>query len=51
MSTGFEVNIAFVRNHETLWSNDTCFSLGTVLPNGYNIPWMKFSLWNNNLKL
>ena len=47
MSIGIEVNMKLVRNHETLWkSNDTHFSLGTVLPSGYNTPRMKFSLEN-----
>ena len=47
MSIGIEVNMILVRNHETLWkSNDTRFSLGTVLPSGHNIPRMKFSLKN-----
>ena len=39
--------MVFVRNHETLWKwNDTRFSLGTVLPSGYNIPRMEFLLGN-----
>ena len=47
MSTGIEVNVVLVRNHETFWkSNDTRFSLGTVLPSGYNTPRMKFLLGN-----
>ena len=47
MSIGIEVNVVFVRNHETLWEwSDTCFRLGTILPSGYNIPRMKFSLGN-----
>ena len=46
-SIGIEANMVLVRIHETLWkSNDTRFSLGTVLPSGYNIPRMKFSLGN-----
>ena len=47
MSIGIEVNMVFVRNHGTLWkSNDMRLCLGTVLPNGYNIPRMKFLLGN-----
>ena len=47
ISIGIEVNMILVRNHETLWkSNETRFSLGTVLPRGYNIPRMTFSLGN-----
>ena len=50
MSIGIEVNVVLVRNHETLWkSNDTRFSLDTVLPRGYNTPRMKFSLENTKL--
>ena len=44
MSIGIEVNIVFVKKHETLrMSNGTRFTSGTVLPSGYNIPRMKFS--------
>ena len=53
---GIEVNMVFVKKkrrkkkHERLWkSNDTRFRLGTVLPSGYNIPRVKFSLGNNKL--
>ena len=47
MSIGIEVIMVFVTDHETLWkSNDMRFSLGTVLPSGYNTPRMKFSLGN-----
>ena len=47
MSIGIEVNVILVRNHENLWkSNDTRFSLGTVLSRGYNTPRIKFSLGN-----
>ena len=45
ISIGIEVNMILFRNHETLWkSNDTRFSLGTILSRGYNIPRMTFSL-------
>ena len=45
MSIGIEVNVVLVRNHDTLWkSKDTRFSLGTVLPMGYNTPRVKFSV-------
>ena len=48
MSIGIEVIMVFVGNHETLWkSNDMRFSLGTLLPSGYNIPRMRYSLGNN----
>ena len=47
MSIGIEVNVILVRNHENLWkSNDTRFSLATVLPRGYNTSRIKFSLGN-----
>ena len=50
MSKRIEVSMVFVRNHETLWkSNDTRFSLDTVLPSGYIIPRMKISLGNTKL--
>ena len=47
MSMGIEVNMVYVRNHETLWkSNDTRFILDTVHRSGHNIPRIKFSLRN-----
>ena len=49
-ASGIIVNVVLVRNHETLWKSiDTRFSLGTVLPSGYNTPWIKFSLRNTKL--